>query len=444
MVEISAPKNFKHLVHIDRNFNWSFDESVDTSSIFQKIREIGKGGFGAVYEMLHLPSNIKLAGKIISPDAMTRATKEALKREIEILKTVLSPFTVQYYGTITFECNLMILMEFCDHGSLRDVIDFRNDILNENQISIIMKDVISSLTVLHSKYKILHRDIKAGNILINSKCEIKVTDFGVSRQFDISKSLATTSIIGTPYWMAPEVINGKKYSFPADIWSVGVTAIELAEGAPPYCEFPATRAMIEIVTKGIPGFRKGSKFSQEFIDFVKQCTMLNPSHRPTLMDLLKHPFILRTEKYNREQILKPLVENPLDFSKVMSLSEEEEEESNDTLGSNIQKVKKTRRYTTFETKASPDTEVTDIYSEDVVIVSPPPPPPSIPLTSSSSILENEMIKSIIDLIEKNKTTSIGVILLILIILLKLIGKKGLFLLTLIIVSIFYYFNQHLK
>jgi len=440
MVEITSPKDFKHLVHIDRNFNWTFDESLDTSTIFKKVRAIGQGGFGSVCEMLHIPSNTKLAGKIISPDAMNRATKEALKKEIDLLRTILTPYTVRYYGSITFENSLMILMEFCDHGSLRDVIDFRNLVLDENQISIIMHDVLLSLTFLHDKYHILHRDIKAANILINSNCDVRVTDFGVSRKFDIEKTLATTSIIGTPYWMAPEVINGKKYSFPADIWSLGFTAVELAEGAPPYCEFPPTRAMIEIVTRGFPGFRNGAKFSQEFVDFVKQCTQLSPQQRPTATELLKHPFITRSNQLDRKLILKSLVSEPIDFQKVMSMGDEEEYEEEDE-NQTRKTQKKSKKYSTFETKASPDQEITDLYSDKVEIVEPVVPAAPKESTPKPSI-SNDLVNQIKEYSKNNQAIVMGGAGFVILVILIKFGMKGLIMFALILCSAFYYFNRN--
>lgn len=327
--EISAPTGFKHLVHVDHDIKWTFDPSVDPKTIFEKVREIGKGGFGSVCEYKHIPSGITLAGKVINPELMNRASKESLQAEIDLMKQIVTPYTICYYGSVEIDDTLMILMEFCNRGSLRDLIDYRDECLTEKQIAIVMRDLLIAMNILHTKYRIVHRDIKAANILLSSNGGIRITDFGVSRQFDVSRAFQTTSIVGTPYWMAPEVINGLPYSFPADVWSIGATAIELAEGAPPYCEFPPMRAMVEIATRGFPGFRKDAQFSLEFQDFVKQCMISDPNLRPSINDLLKHKFILNAGDYDRQETFQKLIETEVDFKKLLAMNEDGEEDDND-------------------------------------------------------------------------------------------------------------------
>ena len=317
-MKISKPMEIQHTVHVDKDLRWSFDKSIPPEKIFQIIKEIGRGGYGSVYEVLHVPSNTILAGKAVNPDIISKQARDSLLREIEILKTISSPFTIQYYGNIILNSYPMILMEYCDRGSLRDLIDYRNLTFSEEQISIILNDILLGISILHKKYNILHRDIKAANILLNSKGNFRLTDFGVSRQFDPNKTIFTISKIGTPYWMAPEVIEGKKYSYPADIWSIGCTAIELSEGAPPYCELQPSPAMIQISVNGFPGFRDEKRFSNEFKDFINLCFKFNPKDRPNLDILLKHPFIINSKNLNRENILKPLIDTKIDFQKLLN------------------------------------------------------------------------------------------------------------------------------
>jgi serine/threonine kinase 3 len=324
-MEISAPKEFQHIVHVDKDFNWSILDGTNVQNVFRQIRLIGEGGFGSVYEMEHLPSGARLAGKSVKQEEMTKQNKNALAKEIDLLRKVTSPYTVNYYGTIMWEDNPMILMQFCNRGSLRDIMDSKKITFSENQISVIMHDILMALNFLHNKHHILHRDIKAANILVTSNADIMLSDFGISRQFDASKTMQTVSCIGTPYWMAPEILNDDKYTFPADIWSTGITAVELAEGQPPYSELSYTKALIEISTRGFPGFKKGSKYTKDFVDFVNKCIDKDPKTRAKPEELLQHPFIKRADKLDRSKLFKRIVKDPIDYQKLLMENEEEED-----------------------------------------------------------------------------------------------------------------------
>ncbi|OHS97830.1 hypothetical protein TRFO_09262 [Tritrichomonas foetus] len=307
---------------------YSFNEKTDPSE-FRKVRDIGIGGFGLVIELEHIPSEIRLAGKMINNESLlSDSAKETLLKENKLMSQINTPFAVRYYGTIRFEGKLTILMDFCDRGSLRDIMDYHDIKLTESQIAFVMHDLLLCLKILHKKLNIMHRDIKAANILANSKGQFKLTDFGVSRQFAAdANTFSTVSTIGTPYWMAPEVaITQQKYSFPCDIWSVGTTAIELAEGGPPYCEYEPMRAMKEIATHGFPGFRQGNDFSKEFRDFVEKCMVMDPKQRATIDDLLALPFIQNLHQYDRQNILNDLIAEEIDFSELLPCGDEEEEE----------------------------------------------------------------------------------------------------------------------
>lgn len=343
---ISQPTEVQHLLHIDKNLNWTFDDSVNAHEVFVEDKQIGEGGFGKVITLIYKPSGTIFAGKMISSKALDRSSREALKHEIDLMRQIVTPFTVQYYGSVNFNDTLTILMEYCDRGSLRDIMDNKRKSLTEPQISVVLHDALLGLLMLHEKYHIVHRDIKAGNILLNSRGQIRIADFGVSRQFDVEKTMQTCSIVGTPYWMAPEVINGMKYSYPADVWSIGATAIELAEGAPPYCEFPTMRALVEIATKGFPGFRAGNKLSKDFQDFVKQCMKYEPHERATINQLLEHPFIKRSEKYDRDLIFESFSHH--------ETGDEITVERSDTTG-----------YNSFIISLQPGMCVTDLYMNEV-------------------------------------------------------------------------------
>ena len=182
-------------------------------------------------------------------------------------------------------------MEYCGGGSVSDIMRLRKKTLTEEEISTILKDTLEGLVYLHARRKI-HRDIKAGNILLNSEGHAKLADFGVAGQLTDTMAKRNT-VIGTPFWMAPEVIQEIGYDCLADIWSLGITALEMAEGKPPYGDIHPMRAIFMIPTKPPPSFRNPDRWSPEFIDFVSRCLVKNPEHRSTASTLLQHEFIVK-------------------------------------------------------------------------------------------------------------------------------------------------------
>lgn len=180
-------------------------------------------------------------------------------------------------------------MEYCGAGSVSDIMRLRKKTLSECEISTILSDTLKGLEYLHRRRKI-HRDIKAGNILLNSEGHAKLADFGVAGQLTDTMAKRNT-VIGTPFWMAPEVIEEVGYDCVADIWSLGITALEMAEGKPPYGDIHPMRAIFMIPQKPPPSFRDPDRWSTEFIDFVSLCLVKNPENRASASDLLKHEFI---------------------------------------------------------------------------------------------------------------------------------------------------------
>lgn len=186
-------------------------------------------------------------------------------------------------------------MEYCGAGSVSDIMRLRKKTLSEDEISTILSDTLKGLEYLHLRRKI-HRDIKAGNILLNSEGHAKLADFGVAGQLTDTMAKRNT-VIGTPFWMAPEVIEEIGYDCVADIWSLGITALEMAEGKPPYGDIHPMRAIFMIPTKPPPSFRELDRWSPEFIDFVSLCLVKNPEERASATDLLQHEFV-RNSKPN--------------------------------------------------------------------------------------------------------------------------------------------------
>jgi serine/threonine kinase 3 len=179
------------------------------------------------------------------------STRKEIEKEVEILKKCKTNHVVSYYGTVVNEDKLWILMEFCEAGSIKDIMHVAQTSLEEDQIAYIFRQALIGLDYLHQK-RIIHRDIKAANILMNFEGNIKIADFGVSTNMDTLHNTANRTangglgLVGTPFWMAPEVLGQRQYDFPADIWAIGITAIEIADGIPPFSDMHPLRAMMMI------------------------------------------------------------------------------------------------------------------------------------------------------------------------------------------------------
>lgn len=210
----------------------------------------------------------------------------------------------------------MIVMELCDGGSALDIMKICQKTFSEDQISSICSQMVQGLNYLHT-HRILHRDVKAGNVLLTSEGKSKLADFGVSAQLTHTMQKKNT-MVGSPYWMAPEVISQKKkegYDAKTDIWSLGITAIELAEGKPPLFDVASLRVIFIIPVRDSPKLKEPQKWSEEFNDFIATCLQKDPAKRPSSGSLLSHPFIIKGLKKERENVLKPLVEECLPIMK---------------------------------------------------------------------------------------------------------------------------------
>ena len=199
-------------------------------------------------------------------------------------------------------------MEFCGGGSVESILKALKTPLEEDEISVILRDCLNGLAFLHQRNK-MHRDIKCGNLLVTESGTIKLADFGVSTQLSKTFSKRNT-FIGTPYWMAPEVITaeqiGTYYDAKADIWSLGITAIEMAELAPPMFDMHPMRALFSIPKSESPTLKASEKWSKSFQDFIQKCLYKSPNQRPSAHDLLNHAFV--QPKENSNQIMCILIE----------------------------------------------------------------------------------------------------------------------------------------
>lgn len=212
---------------------------------------------------------------------------------------------VGYDACFLLNDQLWIVMELCAGGSLNDLMKLAHATLNEEQIAVCMRDILQALAYLHDNNRI-HRDIKAGNVLLTSDGVAKLADFGVSGT--LSKDTAQRhTVIGTPFWMAPEVIQETGHNYKVDIWSLGITMIELAEGHPPLCNLHPLRAIFVIPSRPPPTFTDKSAWPEDMNDFLAQCLTKDANQRPTAKQLLLHPWILRHQASNGT-VLKPLIE----------------------------------------------------------------------------------------------------------------------------------------
>eukprot|EP00930_Biecheleria_cincta_P005411 TRINITY_DN10633_c0_g1_i4.p1 TRINITY_DN10633_c0_g1~~TRINITY_DN10633_c0_g1_i4.p1 ORF type:complete len:556 (+),score=110.98 TRINITY_DN10633_c0_g1_i4:233-1669(+) len=218
-----------------------------------------------------------------------------MEQEVSVLRACANcPQIVQVLGVdVTSAANqparLSVIMELCEQGSVSDVLWRLQAGFTEVEIQIITREVLKGLQYLHDGKKI-HRDVKAGNILLTKEFRPKLADFGISCQLSNTWARRNTQI-GSPYWMAPEVIKGEAYNATADIWSLGITCIEMADCKPPYYHIPPTRAMFVISNKPPTGLADPSKASADFVDFVSASLTVKAAQRPTAQVLLKHPFI---------------------------------------------------------------------------------------------------------------------------------------------------------
>jgi len=280
-VDAMTPKD--GIKQLQREFS-----SRDPEKVFKVQEQLGEGASGAVFRAVHRETK-----KVVAIKKMQVGVNNvtATVKEIKIMKDLKSPFTLKYYGCYNKDDAIWIIMEYCDGGSLQDIIDARENeevCLTEQQIAQIVAQVLQALEYLHSMKKI-HRDIKAGNILLNSQGMAKLADFGISAQ-QVGDEKRTTTI-GSSYWMAPETLMGGGYDSKADIWSLGITIMEMAEGIPPLIEEQPHKAAFRIVNDPPPKLSAPQAWSKSFVDFVTHCLTKNPEHRPTSAELRKHPFI---------------------------------------------------------------------------------------------------------------------------------------------------------
>ncbi|KAJ1470415.1 serine/threonine-protein kinase ste20 [Baffinella frigidus] len=211
-----------------------------------------------------------------------------------MMKTSAHPAVVEYRETFMFDNCLWVVMELMDGGSLTNILQAfqkKKVEMTEAQIAGFMKPCLKAVDFLHTMGR-LHRDIKSDNILVNTRGEVKIADFGFCVQLTQEKDMRQ-SMVGTPYWMAPELVRGLKYDQKVDIWSLGIMIIEMAEWEPPYLREQPLRALYLIATKGTPKLKKEAEFTAPFLDFYKRSLAVDPKARASAADLLAHPYLTK-------------------------------------------------------------------------------------------------------------------------------------------------------
>ncbi|XP_016061894.1 PREDICTED: nik-related protein kinase isoform X1 [Miniopterus natalensis] len=311
----------------------------DPTGIFSLDKTIGLGTYGRIYLGLHEKTGAFTAVKVMNarktplPEIGRRVRvnkyqksvgwrysdeEEDLRTELNLLKKYsFHKNIVSFYGAF-FKLSpagqrhqLWMVMELCAAGSVTDVVRMtRNQSLKEDWIAYICREILQGLAHLHA-HRVIHRDIKGQNVLLTHNAEVKLVDFGVSAQVSRTNG-RRNSFIGTPYWMAPEVIDcdedpRRSYDYRSDVWSVGITAIEMAEGAPPLCNLQPLEALFVILRESAPKV-KSSGWSRKFHNFMEKCMIKNFLFRPTSANMLHHPFVrnIKNEGHIIESLKKHL------------------------------------------------------------------------------------------------------------------------------------------
>ncbi|XP_036964906.1 mitogen-activated protein kinase kinase kinase kinase 4-like isoform X6 [Acanthopagrus latus] len=319
----------------------------DPAGIFELVEVVGNGTYGQVYKGRHVKTGQLAAIKVMD---VTEDEEEEIKLEINMLKKYSHHRNIAtYYGAFIkksppgHDDQLWLVMEFCGAGSITDLVkNTKGNTLKEDWIAYISREILRGLAHLHAHH-VIHRDIKGQNVLLTENAEVKLVDFGVSAQLDRTVGRRNT-FIGTPYWMAPEVIACDEnpdatYDYRSDLWSCGITAIEMAEGAPPLCDMHPMRALF-LIPRNPPPRLKSKKWSKKFFSFIEGCLVKNYTQRPPTEQLLKHPFI--RDQPNERQVRIQLKDH-IDRTKKKrgekdeteyeySGSEEEEEEASEQEG----------------------------------------------------------------------------------------------------------------
>uniref|UniRef100_A0A673ZCC3 non-specific serine/threonine protein kinase n=1 Tax=Salmo trutta TaxID=8032 RepID=A0A673ZCC3_SALTR len=315
--KLGSDKKKKQYEHVHRDEN--------PEEIWEIIGELGDGAFGKVYKAQNKQTGTLAAAKVI--DTKTEEELEDYMVEIDILASCDHRYIVKLLDAFYYESKLWILIEFCAGGAVDAVMLELERPLTEPQIRVVCRQTLEALAYLH-EIKVIHRDLKAGNILFSQEGDIKLADFGVSAKNTMTLQ-RRDSFIGTPYWMAPEVVmcetsKDRPYDYKADIWSLGVTLIELAQIEPPNHEMNPMRVLLRIAKADPPTLMQPSRWSPEFNDFLRKALDKNVDRRWCTAQLLQHPFV--SSVVDNKPLRELIAEANADVLEEIEEGKEEDEE----------------------------------------------------------------------------------------------------------------------
>jgi len=300
----------------------ALSQKGDPEVIFDILVPVGEGAYGSVYKALDKRDGSLVALKIMPLEVESGS----LEKEVAIMRKCKSVHIVNFCGSWCKDGNIWLAMEYCGGGSIVDIMRATKQTFNEEQICVVMRECLRGLHYLHQQ-KLIHRDIKSGNILLNRQGQCKLADFGISKAYENTLNAANTTI-GTPYWMAPEVFtDGNFYSTKADIWSLGITAIEMATGRPPNSEMTPMQVIFHIpsseVTPNLPEHFTSDEWTNDFRQFIALCCTKDPNKRPTAKQLLSNKWIRQAKGI---RIIQKLVATAQPFVEAARKRKKDEEQ----------------------------------------------------------------------------------------------------------------------
>ncbi|CDH53783.1 serine threonine protein kinase [Lichtheimia corymbifera JMRC:FSU:9682] len=315
---------------LDSSFIDDLVDNVDPETVYGDFVLIAEGESGPMFAAKHIATGRLVAIKKIPKTATQKLSK--IRNELTTMKMSRHPNVVEYIGCYMTEDEVWVVME-CMDVSLADIIAVNmenpDDVVSEAHMARIARDMLRALCRIHRLHRI-HRDIRSDNVLLSQRGEIKLSDFSHCAQLT-KQQPKRNSIVGTPYWMAPEVIKGQEYDAKADIWSLGVLMMEMMQGDPPYVEYPPLRAVVLIASNGLPPLEEADRWSKELKDFLQLCTMTDPKDRPDAEELLKHDFFSNVA--NTDDMIALI-----DETKRLEMLRHEEEDDEDEDEAMIQKL----------------------------------------------------------------------------------------------------------